>query len=270
MKKNVVSLLLLASGSVFGQAIIGENSNNYNIDLYPKTPEAYAFAKFVDIPEGSYTGVANFNIPIYTIQVDGLSIPIQLDYSTAGVKVDEIASRVGLGWNLNAGPSLTMQVVGARDKFDTRKIFDPGTFFPNDATSANNLSYQQAKNASGNTPEPLEEYKPDIYSYSIGNYSGKFIIDSQNLRGIPIPYYPIEIKKTNGTITIIDDQGNEFLFSNPMSSYSYNTCASVFGEVSNSTYTLGQILTKNKKVISYEYESFGRTMFATGFSEQKK
>ncbi len=270
MKKKIVLFILLAVGNVFGQVSIGENSNNYNIDLYPKTPEAYAFAKFVDIPAGSYTGVANFNIPIYTIQVDGLTIPIQLDYSTAGVKVDEIASRVGLGWNLNAGPSLTMQVVGAKDYYNTREIFDPGTFYPNDVTSADNPSYQIAMAAVGNGMEPIEEYKPDIYSYSIGNYSGKFIIDSKNSKGITIPYYPIEIKKQDGTIIIIDDQGNEFFFSSPMSSYNYNTCASVLAEASNSTYILEKILTKNKKIIKYEYEHPAHTMFATGFSEQKK
>jgi len=41
------------------------------------------------------------SIPIYTIVQDGISIPITLDYHARGVRVDEVASNVGLGWALN-------------------------------------------------------------------------------------------------------------------------------------------------------------------------
>ncbi|WP_313375704.1 RHS repeat domain-containing protein [Chishuiella sp.] len=266
--KKIILFLLLSINS-FSQSSVGQNNYNSNIDLYPKSPEAYAFSKFVDIPAGSNTGVANFNIPIYTIKVDDLTIPIQFDYSTAGIKVDEISSRVGLGWSLNAGPSLSVQVIGTKDS-NTRKVFNPESFHPNDAESANNPSYEQAVNIVGNDQQPPEDYKPDIYSYSLGNYSGKFIIDSQNSLGIPIPYYPIKIKKDNGLITILDDQGNEYSFFNEASGYSYNTCASFVSNAENSTYVLKHIKTKNNKNIKYEYDYTSKTIYATGFSEQKK
>lgn len=66
IKNNyILSTLLFLSIFSFGQEnIINSNSSN-NIDLFPKTPEAYAFSKFVDIPAGNHTGVANFSIPIF-------------------------------------------------------------------------------------------------------------------------------------------------------------------------------------------------------------
>ncbi|WP_314244808.1 hypothetical protein [Empedobacter tilapiae] len=266
MKKNIVLLALLAFGKAFGQAPVGQN--NYNIDLYPKTPEAYAFAKFVDIPAGSYTGVANFNIPIYTIEVDGLSIPIQLDYSTAGVKVDEIASRVGLGWNLNAGPSLAVQTIGARDT--SRPKVNTENFHPNGITTAEDISYSIAKQATGMlTHEPVLDLKPDIYTYSLPKENGKFINDSNN-KPINIPYNDVKIvKKDLFTYELIDGAGNHYFFSSLLATNNTSSCSDVTADnTPNPIFHLNKIQTKNDHIINFNYEINVDTYYVTGFSEQ--
>ena len=99
MKKRYIPLLyLFLSVNTFAQ----NNSSAVSTpDVFPKTPEAASLGKFIDIPSGNYTGVATFTIPLYEIEFDGEKVPIQLTYTTTGVKVGEIASRVGLGWALD-------------------------------------------------------------------------------------------------------------------------------------------------------------------------
>lgn len=188
--QKVASLLFLVGAiiGVFGQE---EIPINYTIDMFPKTPDDAAISKFIDIPPGSYTGVADFSIPIFTIPFDGEDVPIELRYSTAGVKVAEIASRVGLGWAFNMGPSLTQQVMGNRDKSfskpvlsDTFEIPDVYCFMlqPNNDNPCAILLGATGLNW------PNADLKHDIFSYSLINESGKFIMDSGGEFGVPRPY----------------------------------------------------------------------------------
>ncbi len=177
---------------------------NRTIDMFPKTPEAAALSKFVDIPPGDFTGVANFTIPIYSINVDGINVPINLTYTTTGVKVGEIASRVGLGWALNVGPSLSQQVIGSRD----RTLAKPVLKFDVDASGP--CPYETWVTYSFTNPSPcgvalssigLEPFaqaikpdlQPDIFSYSLLNANGHFILDYNGQKGIPRPYNMIKI-----------------------------------------------------------------------------
>jgi len=46
-----------------------------------------------------------------------ISVDVSLSYHATGIKVDEEASWVGLGWVLNAGGIITRQVRGNRDGY---------------------------------------------------------------------------------------------------------------------------------------------------------
>src|SRR3982750_3785413 len=55
-----------------------------------------------------YTGTAQISVPVCNLPSKSLSIPVSLAYTSAqGVKVQEYASCVGLGWQLNAGGSIS-------------------------------------------------------------------------------------------------------------------------------------------------------------------
>src|SRR5687768_15138488 len=71
--------------------------------VLPPSPTAASLGKYASIPVGHYTGVPNINIPIYTISSGPLQLPISMSYHAGGIKVEEVASAVGLGWTLNAG-----------------------------------------------------------------------------------------------------------------------------------------------------------------------
>src|SRR5690606_11390824 len=188
-----------------------------------KTPDAAALSKFIDIPSGSYTGVADFSIPLYTIEFDGGSIPIELNYSTTGIKVGEIASRVGLGWALNTGPSLSQQVMGVHDKTFPRPVISSPFTINNDET------YEIALQVAGilNNGVSSIDLKPDIFTYSLLNDSGKFIFDWNGDYGIPMPYNQIKIIPDNyyNEINITDEQGIQYMFEGHQGVLTKNSCA---------------------------------------------
>lgn len=83
-----------------------------------QTPEVASLAKFIDFPAANYTGIISEAIPLYEVSVKDFSMPISLEYHARGIQVDEIASNVGQGWNLNAGGVITRAMRGLPDDFN--------------------------------------------------------------------------------------------------------------------------------------------------------
>ncbi|MEL7145866.1 MAG: RHS repeat domain-containing protein [Bacteroidota bacterium] len=115
MKKLLILLGLLTSVSGLWaqqtQSIFKEAS------VIPPSPEATAMNQFIDLPVGHYTGIPNVSVPIYTLQLPQLSLPISLNYHAGGLKVGEHSSWVGAGWSLSAGGSVNRTVRGLADEF---------------------------------------------------------------------------------------------------------------------------------------------------------
>jgi YD repeat-containing protein len=81
----------------------------------PQSPQAIALGKFAEVPVNLYTGQPNISIPLYTLQVKGIQVPVSLSYNSSGIKVKDIPGAVGLGWSLNAGGVITRVVMGYPD-----------------------------------------------------------------------------------------------------------------------------------------------------------
>lgn len=79
------------------------------------TPNAAGFKQVNFSNVGEYTGSTSINVPIYQIQIGQINIPIELNYSSKGVKIDETASNVGQDWSLNAGGIVTKVIKGIED-----------------------------------------------------------------------------------------------------------------------------------------------------------
>ncbi|TCI85062.1 RHS repeat protein [Tenacibaculum sp. M341] len=105
MRKLFLSIAMVLGGfMVHGQELP---------EIIPQSPEAAAFTKYkgdLNLFEGKPT----INIPIHTLQAGSISLPVSLSYN-AGVKVNQVASDVGLGWNLNMGGVVSRTVNGLPD-----------------------------------------------------------------------------------------------------------------------------------------------------------
>src|SRR3954462_958189 len=105
MKACLIFCLLLFGVTV---NVPAQNLSPLNVsNVIPPSPDVAALNKFLNMPVGYSTGVPDISIPVYTIQSGDLSVPISLSYNASGIKVEEVPTWVGLGWNLNAGGSLS-------------------------------------------------------------------------------------------------------------------------------------------------------------------
>lgn len=72
-----------------------------------------------------FKGIVDIKVPIYSIEQDGVSVPIELNYYSKGIQVNQEASWVGLGWNLNFS-SITQKV---NDEDDLGRYEDGGFYY---------------------------------------------------------------------------------------------------------------------------------------------
>ena len=100
-------------------ALVGFGQSNPRIpfidDPLPKTPEVSSLFRYSPQSFGN-TGKINAAVPIYTISVDGVQLPISIGYQNDGLKVTDLPSRVGHGWALSGGGSISRQVRGLPDE----------------------------------------------------------------------------------------------------------------------------------------------------------
>lgn len=89
-------------------------------EIRPETPAITQFLRYDEMPVSEYTGVPNISIPIYTIKEDGLELPLQLTYHAGGIKVNQQASWVGLGWDLKLGS--IVQIINDEDDFGSTAV----------------------------------------------------------------------------------------------------------------------------------------------------
>ncbi len=127
------------------------------------------------------TGLANISIPIYNVKIGDLDVPIQLQYNSSGIKVEQFASEVGLGWALNAGGYVDKELVGEND-------YPVGwTAYTDNITS----NYAQSENRNGyfimNGPSKTFD-TPDLYHINAPKLSNSFYID-RAFSVIPIAPY---------------------------------------------------------------------------------
>ncbi len=118
--KKVFLLLLLGMVCFMAQAqtnLFDAAAELERVAGVPNAPEAEAFTKYGDIPVSLYTGTPNIQVPIYTIQGREMGVPISLSYDASGIKIEQLATQVGLGWNLNVGGRISRIANGFPDDF---------------------------------------------------------------------------------------------------------------------------------------------------------
>ncbi|WP_090471442.1 hypothetical protein [Mucilaginibacter sp. OK268] len=162
----------------------------------PPSPNAAALGKYGDIPVGKYTGVPDISIPLYQVKEGDIQVPVSLSYHASGIKVEENASWVGLGWTLNAGGVITRTIKGKPDENGYANaqipslLLNPQPGTPNYCDAWNSALYVYLV---GNSNFGYDS-EPDAYYYNFNGISGKFVFD-QN--GVPytIPYQKIKIER---------------------------------------------------------------------------
>jgi hypothetical protein len=140
-------VFLLLTGTVQAQ-------QPYMKSYIPPSPNAASLGMYGQIPVSEYSGVPAIQIPLYSIETDGFSMPVSLSYHAGALRTADEASWVGLGWALNAGGVIT------RSKRD-RDDFAVNGF---------------ARTSSDRPCNDGTDQEPDMFYYNIGGKAGKFLI----------------------------------------------------------------------------------------------
>jgi YD repeat-containing protein len=194
--------------------------------LAPASPEAAAFARYGNYQVNLFTGIPDISVPIYEIKVGEISVPISLNYHPSGVRVTDIPSRVGLGWDLQAGGSITRKIMGKPDELPNNYLAaTPISDFRVRLAGTINTSTDADLTYLNNADQGLYDLEPDVFSYSYPGHGGKFLFNQNNsFKPVLIPFSSDSIAKTwspsNLDLSIYDASGINYKYAEKENSLS--------------------------------------------------
>jgi hypothetical protein len=256
-----------------------------------QSPNAASLAKFVEFPVSFFNGQTSISFPIYEIKLKNITVPITLKYNTAGIRVSEESSWVGLGWALEAGGLISHQVRGLNDLIFGNKEYY-GQYFPTTNKTENETYYEgiSSKTVSGTKYLPNEngqledimdlfyeqgtsniDGEPDIYLYNMGKYSGKFIKwNSQfidlNCNNIKFTQY-IGNTHIGDSIIAVTPDGLVYKFKDIEACFSITgTSGAEQGQRMNtSAYYLSEIVAPNGEKVAFHYKTLKQLISENGW-----
>ena len=217
----------------------------------PPSPEAAALGKYGQYPVAMYNGLVQIDIPIHTISLPKINIPVSISYHASGIKVDDISTPVGLGWVLNAGGVVTRSVKGRPDNNNTPLQGALSESFLNNLGSETDRIFRISE--WNDRADMAIDTESDIYHYNVCGLTGCFRFDlNGNLIQIPLTNNLIETDRNLNYFQITGNDGTIYRFENKESSY-----ITLFS--SNISYTsswyLSWIRTIDNREISFSYKA---------------
>lgn len=184
-------LLVICLNSIFSTLCLAQlptDATHYGRELKLvefTSPAEWSFHKYIESPIGLYKGCPEVEIPLFTLKDGSIELPITLRYNTSGIKVEEEASWVGLGWNLNMGGYITKQIVDGEDDRDYTFSSYKSLFYKNNPTidtygsiAVDENAYDIIANYRQDTPEYIRgKLAPDVYYFSYPGNSGRYVVD---------------------------------------------------------------------------------------------
>jgi hypothetical protein len=265
IRRILFLLLFLSLGTthiLYAQSNPEPDFSNVN----PPSPNAASLGQYGNYPTTLYNGLVNISIPVYDIKTPRFDIPISLSYHASGIKVTEVASWVGLGWALNTGGEITRQVMGNPDD-KSQGYLSSG----NEVKIANSLDLQTSNSDISYIQDVLNgtyDGEPDIFSYMFPGGEGHFLfnIDKTSFINIPEDKNKISVDFANNRITIVDKNGNTYIFGNSLAGTTYIETSTTYGPTTegpdNSAWMLADIIPADKSdTIRFNYNSSYSTTY---------
>jgi len=217
-----------------------------------------------------YTGSAQIRVPVCNAGTQDMGIPVAINYAGGrGIKVQDYATCVGIGWQLDAGGSISRAVRGLPDE-GSHGYVGTGLWGQNVANWANGNAPLSSEISGINGTSfsiPTADGEPDIFYVKTPFFSFQFVFDEfgnpvfNNSTGLKIiatnfynsPYY------IDASFIVIDDVGNKYFFGSSVSSVE-RTIMNLYGSsyTSPTTWYLDKIVLFNsKETIHFDYINSG-------------
>lgn len=202
--------------------------------IAPSSPTVSGLMKFEEVPVNNYTGVPDISIPLFSVQTKSpdITLNLSLNYHPGSIAANEVASYVGLGWNLFAGGTISRTVRGFPDDINKLGSISEARRYGIHTTSNTYYDVIENKNTQGQVNhvnptvmqymwETVEkgwyDTEHDLYQYNFMGYTGRFYITGKN--GI---YEVVKLDNNNSikitynntakSFTLYDDKGYKYIF----------------------------------------------------------
>lgn len=261
MKKVFSCLLLMwCSHYVISQDFNEVSLNDYFSDVksVPMTPQSSELGLYGQIPVSFSTGVPNISIPLHTVNLDGVKVPISISYHASGIRVDDISTCVGLKWTLQAGGIINREINGSADEMNG--WIGVSDDYLEDCSNSRYWEWwcrrEQVEHISNNGID----LTPDDFTYNFLGNSGSFYFNNKG-RLIETSQSGLRIEKQNvfEEFLIHDQFGVEYKFKPLEHSWTETSDSKVAPKaIAGSGVTgwmLNSIETKNKNKITFAYKS---------------
>lgn len=219
-----------------------------------------------------YSGRLNYYAKINDFTISKVKIPIGLDFSSSGIKVQDVDGAVGIAWKLKAGGVITRNIQSLPDE-STYGYCGPNRTGAGNYGYFNNPNKTWANNVMNNdNTKTTWDSEPDKFYFSFLGFSGVFMMDPdgnpvlQSSYGLKIIYCPFN--RVNGRMSggnedwiISDMAGNQYYFGDGAIETNNIT---LNGQTSKNTFTynyisswyLIKIVTTDNQLINFQYQSF--------------
>jgi YD repeat-containing protein len=174
MKRTLLTLLIINVTFLIGFSQDQEQDtyrNQYDVLNFKwLSPESFQMQEstFLNLENSLFYGRLEYNLPLYEINIGNIKVPITLNYSSNGLKVEQEASDVGFGWCLNTGGSISRMVKGGL----MDNIFH--TYYLD--TSKIGWSYVWKTGTSTYKKQRVDQ-APDEFVFSALGYTDRFIYE---------------------------------------------------------------------------------------------
>jgi hypothetical protein len=265
--KKIILIALLSSLTTLVSAQFDQKTS-----FLQPSPNASSVIKYANSPVNLYTGNVGIVADLYTLKGRDYSIPIGFSYHSAGIKVQDVSSSVGLGWSMSVNSLISRVVRGRPDELTNGYMAnDMGDQLdaPLDHTTLFGI-YDNTIDA-----------EPDLFYYNINGQCGKFVFDKDQ-NPVMLPETGIKIVNTpfkqelgiDGWV-LTDQLGNEFLFGTDSGSKEETVSTSYWKDGSQtlpsfvSSWFLKTIKTNNHtENITYNYTA-GSSISVTNFRKMQ-
>lgn len=227
----------------------------------PPSPQAQSFEVFGRYPVSNYTGLADIGIPIFKHKVDGYDICIDLKYHPSGIKVNQVASWVGLGWNITGVGTITRTINGVADE-DPEGILGKKEICPSSLLDKNYCESDILKGLNfaflGDAATGIRDSESDTYFLNVGDINCRFVIRPDG-KCETIPLSNIIIENINGCRwSVKDEHGNTFIFDRTETCY-YKVFHEGLQDFNNdiTAWYLTKVITARGQEIIYRYQVGG-------------
>ena len=273
-KKSILLILIIVGAFSFSWA---QPSGQVKLNpVIPPGPNAASLGKYGEVPVSLYSGLPEISIPIYEINTGRIKFPVNLSYHAGGIRVEETASWVGLGWTMTGNGAITRTMRGRPDEevvlggyFNTNQMFVSRILNGPDVPDPDSITwYNKQKHR---VVSRLTDGEPDLFSLNAPGANCRFFFNQENncFYTNPASKYKISYTKPDDNLIwqVVDQDG--LIYSFEAREFSNAAWDSRIGTtpVVTSWFLTGIEDPQTHRTVGFEYETLPTTSFINGVSE---